>query len=150
MHTNREGTCCTIFSSPLICVLDPWKIQKYHFLSMEPREHLEWHGTTRSNTGALKVALLAKMIKTPLVSPRLAESQTRSKSPQNFTFHNFTSNLSFLKIFGNFDQVWPEVNSWWAPKTIILIWLLEWVEPNTIERIIKFSFQQLFMGRNRS
>ena len=37
-----------------------------------------------------------------------------------------------------------------GPKTLILIWLLEQVETNAILKIIKFSFQRLFMGRNRS
>ena len=75
------------------------------------QEHLEWHGVTRLDTGAPKVPFLAKMTKMPLVNPRLTESQTKSKSPQNITFHSFTSNLSFWDIFGNFDQVSPEVDS---------------------------------------
>ena len=54
---------------------------------------------------ALKMPLSAKMTKTALVNPKLAKSQTRSKSPQNTTFLSFTSNLSFSQIFGNFDQV---------------------------------------------
>ena len=37
-----------------------------------------------------------------------------------------------------------------GPKTLILIWLLEQGETNAIAKIIKFSFQRLFMGRNRS
>ena len=56
-------------------------------------------------TRALKMPLSAKMTKTALISPRLAESQTRSKSPQNITFLSFTSNPNFSEIFGNFDQV---------------------------------------------
>ena len=55
--------------------------------------------------GALKVPLLAKMTKIALINPRLAKSQTRSKSAQNITFHSFTSNQNFSEIFGNFDQV---------------------------------------------
>ena len=125
----------------------PRKIQKYYFPSMGPREHLEWHGATRSDTGAIKVPLLAKMTKMPIVNLGLAESQTRSKSPQNSTFHSFTSKLRFLEIFGNFDQVWLGVDSWWAPKILILIWPSERVEPNAIAKIIKFSFQRLLIGR---
>ena len=93
----------------------PWKIQKYYFLSMGLREHLEWCGITRSNTRALKVPLLAKMTKMPLVNPGLTESQTKSKSSQNNFFHGFISNPIFLELFGNFDQVWPSrpgVDSW--------------------------------------
>ena len=41
----------------------------------------------------------------PLVNLGMTESQTKSKSPQNNTFNIFTSNLSFLEIFGNCDQV---------------------------------------------
>ena len=32
------------------------------------------------------------------------------------TFHGFSSNLSFSEIFGNFYQVWPEVDPGWAQK----------------------------------
>ena len=32
-------------------------------------------------------------------------------------FHILTSNLSYSKIFVNFDQVWPEVNSWEYQKS---------------------------------
>ena len=35
---------------------------------------------------------------------------------------------------------------WVGPKTLILIWPSEQVETNTIAKIIKFSFQGLFMG----
>ena len=56
-------------------------------------------------TGALKMPLSDKMTKTTLISPRLAESQTRSKSTLNITFLSFTSNPNFSEIFGNFDQV---------------------------------------------
>ena len=67
------------------------------------QEHLEWYGATRPDTRALKVPLLAKMAKMPPVNLGLIEGQTRSKSSQNNTFHSFTSNLSFLEIFGKFD-----------------------------------------------
>ena len=128
----------------------PRKIQKYYFLSMGPWEHLEWRGTAHSNTGAHKVHFLAKMTKTPLVNPGLTESQKKSKSPQNITFHSFTSNPSSSDIFTNFDQIWPGVYSWWALETIILIWPLEQIETNAIAKIIKFSFQRLFIGWNQS
>ena len=37
-----------------------------------------------------------------------------------------------------------------GPKTLILIQLLERVETNAIVKIIKFSFQRLFIGQNQS
>ena len=128
----------------------PWKIQKYQFLSMGLWGHLEWHGATHSDIREPKVPFSAKMTKMPLVNPKLTKGQTRSKSSQNKIFHGFISNPSSSKIFGNFDQVWPGVDSRWAPKTLILIWLLEQVKTNAIAKIIKFSFQRLFMGQNRS
>ena len=104
-------------------------------------EHLEWCGATHSNIGAIKVPLLAKMAKMPPVNLGLIEGQTRSKSSQNNIFYSFTSNLSFSEIFGKFDKVWPGVDSWWAPETLILIQPSEWVETNAIANIIKFSVQ---------
>ena len=49
----------------------------------------------------------------PLANLRLTEGQTRSKPSQNITFHSFTSNRSFLEIFGNFDRVWPSLTRSW-------------------------------------
>ena len=70
---------------------------------MGPQEHPEWRSTTRSDTGAPKMRFLTKMIKMPLVNLGLTEGQTRSKSTQNNTFHNFSSNPSFSEIFSHFD-----------------------------------------------
>ena len=81
----------------------PRKIQKYYFLSIGPREHPEWCGATHSDTRAPKVPFSAKLTKMPLVNPGLIECQTKSKSPQNSTFHSFTSNPCFSEIFGKFD-----------------------------------------------
>ena len=81
------------------------------------------------------------MTKMALVNPRLTKSQTKSKSPQNSTFHIFISNSSSSEIFGNFDQVWLEVDSQQALETLILIWLSKWDETNVITKIIKFSIQ---------
>ena len=111
-----------------------------YFHSMRLQKHLEWHGATRSEIGALKVPLSAKMTKAPLVNPGLAEIKTRSNYPQNSTLHSFTSNPSFSKIFGKFNQVWLGVDSRGGLKTLILIRPSEWVEPDTIANIIKFSF----------
>ena len=55
---------------------------------MGPQEHPEWYGATHSEIEAPEVHFSAK-------------------PSQNNTFHNFTSTLSFSKIFDNFDQVWP-------------------------------------------
>ena len=126
----------------------PRKIQKYYFLSIGSREHPEWRGVTHSNTGTPKVPFSAKMAKMPLVNSWLNESQTKSKSPQNISFHSSKSNPSFLDIFGNFDHVWPGVDSWW--EILILTRSSELVETNIITKIIKLLVQKLFMGRNRS
>jgi len=48
-------------------------------------------------------AFSTKMTEMPLANLRLTKGQTRSKPSQNNTFHSFTSNQSFSKIFGNFD-----------------------------------------------
>ena len=117
----------------------PRKIQKYYFFSMGSREHAEWCGATYSNTGELKVTFSTKMTKMPLVNPSLTKSQTKSKFPLKNTFHSFISNPSFLEIFGNFDQVWLEVDSQRALETLILIWLSKRVETNVIVKITKFS-----------
>ena len=85
-----------------------------------------------------------------MVNLGLTKGQTRSKSSQNNIFHGFISNLISSDIFSNFDQVWPRLDSWWAPKTQILICLLKWVETNVTAKIIKLSFQQLLMGWNQS
>ena len=81
------------------------------------------------------------MTKMALVNPRLTKSQTKSKSLQNSTFHIFISNSSSSEIFGNFDQVWLEVDSQQAQEILILIWLSKWVKTNVITKIIKFSIQ---------
>ena len=111
-----DGICWYCILSALNLRVRFRKIQKCYFLSMGPREHLEWRGATRSDTGALKVPLSAKMTKMPLVNLGLTEDQTRSKFSQNNTFHSFISNSSFSEIFGNFDQIWPGVNLKWPRK----------------------------------
>ena len=78
---------------------------------MESQKHLNWRGTTRSGIGALKVPFQVKLTKMPLFNPKLTRSQSWSKSSQNNIFHVSTSNLSYLMIFVNLDQVWPKVDS---------------------------------------
>ena len=127
--------------------VEPQNFQKYYSLSMGPWEYPEWCGVTRSDTKAPKVPFSSKMTKMPLVNPRLINSQTKSKSPQNSTFHSFTSNPRFLEIFGDFWQVWPEVDSQRAPN---FVRPSKWVETNVILKIIKFSVQRLFISQNWS
>ena len=106
---------------------------------MGPREHPEWCDATYLGTRAPEVPFSTKMTKMPLVNPSLTKSQTKSKFPLKNTFHSFISNPSFLEIFGNFDQVWLEVDSQRALETLILIWLSKRVETNVIVKITKFS-----------
>ena len=85
------------------------------------------------------------MTKMPLVNLGLTKGQTMSKSSQNSTFHGFSPNPSFSEVLTTltkFDQKLTLV----GPKTLILIQPSEWVETNAIVKIIKFSFQRLFMG----
>ena len=129
------------------------KIQKYYFLSMGLWEHTKWCGATHLDIRAPKVHFLAKMTKMPLVNLGLTEGQTMSKSSQNNNFHDFLSNPSFSEIFGYFDQVWLSLTRSWSRvgwKTLILIQPSKWVRTKVIMKIIKFSFQRLFMGWNWS
>ena len=71
---------------------------------MGPRERLELRGVIHSDTGTPKVPFSTKKTKMPLVNLGLGESQTRSKSTWNNTFHIFSSNPSFSEIFSHFDQ----------------------------------------------
>ena len=144
--------CWYYILSALDLCARPRKIQKYHFLSIGLQGNLEWCGVIRSDTEAPKMPFLTKMTKIPLVN-LLTGGRTRSKSSQNNTFYSFSSNLNFSEVFvtlTKFDLVWPEVDSWWAPKILILIRPSERVETNIIVNIIKFSIQRLFMGRNQS
>ena len=81
---------------------------------------------------------------------RLTKSQNWLKPPQKNNFHVFTSNPRLSEIFVNFDQVWPEVDSWEWPENLILIRPLEWVGTNVIVEMIEFPFQRLLMGQNRN
>jgi len=45
------------------------------------------------------------MTKMPLVNLGLTKGQNEVKTLTKQHFHSFTSNSSFLEIFGNFDQV---------------------------------------------
>ena len=148
--TNR---CWYCILSALDLRVGPWKIQKYYFLSMVLQEHTEWCGITHLDIGAPKMHFSAKITKMSLVNLGLTKSQTRSKSSQNKNFHDFLSNPSFSKIFGYFDQVWLSLTRSWSRvgrKTLILIQPLKRVRFKVITKIIKFSFQRLFMGQNRS
>ena len=82
---------------------------------MGPQGHPEWCGTIHSNARAPEVPFSTKMTKMALVNLGLTESQTRLKPSQNNTFHSFTSNLSFLEIFGNF---WPSMTKFYLELTL--------------------------------
>ena len=117
-HTKRGKCWYNILSTLNLCA-GPCNIQKYYFFLMGPREHPEWRSVTRSDTEALRVHFLDKMTKMPLVNLGLTESQTRSKSSQNNTFHGFSPNRAFrrfLAILTKFDKVWLEVDPRWAQK----------------------------------
>ena len=132
----------------------PLKIQKYHFLSIDPQEHQEQRGATRSGIGAPEVPFFAKMTKIPLVSPRFDRRSNMIWTLTKKTF--FTVSLQtrdFRRFLTNFDQVEQSLTrrrSRVGPKTRIWIQLPKWIETNTVAKIIEFSFQRLFMGRNRS
>ena len=88
---------------------------------MGPRKiyRLTWHNLFGHQS--TQSVFLVKMTKMPLVNPKLTKSQTMSKSSQNNIFHGFISNPSSLEIFSKFNQVWPRVDSRWAPETLTLI-----------------------------
>ena len=96
-----DGICWYCILSALNLRVRFRKIQKCYFLSMGPREHLEWCGATHSDTRALRVPLSA---------------QNDQNTLDHNTFHSFTSNSSFSEIFGNFDQIWPGVDLKWPQK----------------------------------
>ena len=56
---------------------------------MWPQKHLDWRGATYLDIGALEVPFQVKLTKMPLINPRLAKSQSWSKSVQNNIFHVF-------------------------------------------------------------
>ena len=129
---------------------EPRKFQKCQLFTRGLWEHLDWDGTTHSGIRALKVPFYIKMTKMLSVSLGLTKSQNWLKPPQKNNFHVFTSNPRLSEIFVNFDQVWPEVDSWEWPENLILIRPLEWVGTNVIVEMIEFPFQRLLMGQNRN
>ena len=84
----------------------PRKFQKYYLLSIGPRKHIDWCGKSHSGIRPFKVPFPVELTKIPLVNLKLTKSQIVPKFSQNNIFHAFTSNLSHLEIFVNFDQVW--------------------------------------------
>jgi len=66
---------------------------------MEPREHLERRGTTRSDTKAPKVPFSAKMTEMPLVSPKF---DRRSKEVKTLTKQHFSKFYIKPKLLGDF------------------------------------------------
>ena len=107
---KEEVAIDTVFCLPSICVSDPKKNQKYHFLSTRPWERLEQRVATRLSTEAPEVPFSAKMTKTPLVSLGFYQRSNEVQTFAKRNFHSFTSNPSFSNIFNKFDQGWPKVN----------------------------------------
>ena len=106
---RKEGVAIDTIFCP------PSKIQKYYFLSTGSWEHLEQRGATCSATGVPEVTFFAKMIKIPLVNPRFNQRSNLVRNLTKWYFFNiFTSNLSFLEIFSNFDWVWLKVDLGWV------------------------------------
>ena len=148
--SDKEGAAVdTIFCPPLIYVSNPKK----------PKNIISLHGVTRTYVMAwhnlfehwsAQSAFFSQNDQNALGQPWIDRKSYKVKILKKNIFHGFISNSGSSKIFINFDQVWPGVNSWWAPKTLILIRSSKQVETNAIAKIIKFSFQWLFMGRNWS
>ena len=84
---------------------------------MGPWEHLEWHGVTRSDTGAPKVFFSAKMTKMPLDNPRF---DWRSNDVKTTFFIVLHQTLAFLEIFNNLTKFDLKFISS-GPQTLILI-----------------------------
>ena len=81
----------------------------------------------------------------PLVSPRFDQRPKRGlDSCKTIFFIVLRQTRASRRFLNKFD---PK-SILGGPKTLILIQLLEWVEAKAIVKIIQFSFQRLFMGRN--
>ena len=121
----------------------PWKFQKYYTLHGAMKTfRLMWPQPVRASEHS-KCLFSVKMTKMPLVNPTLTKSQMMSKSSQNNIFMVLHQTWATRRLFSSLtevDQVWPKVDPRQAIETLILIWQSEWVETNTIVKIIKFSF----------
>ena len=77
----------------------------------------------------------------------------KSKLCQNHPKKTFSCFYIKPELLDDFHQRWPSLIQGWlsrTPETLILIWPLEQVGSSSIVKNIKFSFHQLFMGRNWS
>ena len=77
----------------------------------------------------------------PWVWSKVKRDQNPYKTTLFMVLHQTRASRTFL---ASLTWSW----SWVGPKTLILIQLLEQIETNAIAKIIKFSFQWLFMGQN--
>ena len=109
---NKPKHCCKLQHALLDLRGKPRKFQKYKIFTGGSWEHVDWHGTTHSGIGALKVPFKVKFTKILLVKLGLSKSQTWSKPPQNKNFHDFTTNPSLSESFVSFDKLWLESNTW--------------------------------------
>ena len=78
-----------------------------YFHSMRLQKHLEWHGATRSEIGALKVPLSTKMTKVSLVNPgwpKLKRGQTTLKTALYIVLHQTQASRTFLASLTKFDS----------------------------------------------
>ena len=113
--TEYMNAVDTVFCPPSICMPGPKKSKNIIFslrghvlrTSRTTWRNLFGHWSTRS-------AFSLKWPKWPWLPLGLTKGQMWSELSRNNIFHSFTSNLSFLDIFDNFDQVWPEVDPRWA------------------------------------
>ena len=75
---------------------------------MGPQEHPEWRGATRSDTGAPKMSLLAKMTKMPLSNLGFNKGKKKGQNPQKITpfivFHQTRTSRRFLATLTKFDS----------------------------------------------
>ena len=135
-----------VFHLPSICMPDPKnsKILTFHHRGVETSS-LTWYNPFRHQ--GTRSAILGQ---NALSQPRVDQKSKLVKITPKPHFSCF-----YIKpeLFGDFRHLWPSLTWRWlkrAPEILILIRLSKQVETNAIEKIIKFSFQPLFMGQNRS
>ena len=82
----------------------------------------------------------------PLVNPRFDRRSNEVKTLKNNIFHSFTSNSSLSKNFDKFDQK----SIMGGPKNPNFDLTVRMGWNQCLYEDIKFSFQQLLMGKNWS
>ena len=124
----------------------PRKFQKYYLLCMGSREHLDWCGATRSGIGAPEVPFSGQIDKNALGQPWVDKSQNWVKVIQKQYLSCF-----YIKpeLLSDFRQLWLSLTWGWLLKGIEILILIQPSKrfgTSAIAKIIKFPFQQLFMG----